>query len=100
VPAHWIPFLPVSDGYARVKLRKGAVERDGEPVLPVGTLLAPTPLDLPAEEVPREGVQVRAVPVLSRRSDGSYARWTAHRQRVGRGEGRSGWENDSALPPR
>lgn len=99
VPRHWIPFLPVSAGYARVRLRKGAVERDGAPILPVGTLLAPTPLDLPAEEVPREGVQVRAVPMLARRADGSYARWTAHRQRVGRGEGRSGWENDSALPP-
>ena len=99
VPRHWIPLVPVAVGYAQVALRKGAMERDGQPVLPVGTLLAPTPLTFPSEEIPREGVQVRILPVLARRPDGTYARWTAHRVRVGRGEGSSGLAFDSARPP-
>jgi hypothetical protein len=96
VPSHWIPLVPIATGYAQVGLRKGAMERDGQPVLAVGSLLAPTPLTFPAEEIPREGVMVRAGPVLARRPDGSYAHWTAYRVRVGRGEGSSQLAFDSA----
>lgn len=96
VPGHWIPLVPIATGYAQVGLRKGAMERDGEPVLPAGALLAPTPLTFPAEEIPREGVRVRAVPVLARRVDGTYARWTAYRVRVGGGEGSAGLAFDAA----
>ena len=99
VPRHWIPLVPVATGYGEVALRKAAMERDGQPVLPVGALLTPTPLTFPSEEIPREGIQVRTVPVLARRPDGTYARWIAHRVRVGRGEGSSGLAFDSAQPP-
>ncbi len=100
VPDSWIPLVPVSTGYAQVALRKGAMLKEGEPVLPAGLLLAPTPLTFPNEEIPREGVTVRAVPALARRRDGSYARWVGHRIRVGRGEGSSGFASDDARDPR
>ena len=97
VPAHWIPLVPVAMTPGRLSLRKGALLRDGEPVLPAGVTLAPTPLTFPGEELPREGVHLRAVPVLARRADGSYARWAAYRVRTGRGEASSRLAWDSAL---
>jgi hypothetical protein len=100
VPAHWIPLVPINLAPAVVGLRKGAMLREGEPVLAEGLLLDPTPLTFPAEEIPREGITVRAVPALARRPDGSYARWTGHRIRTGRGEGSSGFASDEARPAR
>lgn len=100
VPAHWIPLVPVSVGYGETALRKGALLADGEPVFAQSLLLEPTPLTFPAEEIPREGITVRAVPVLARRRDGTYARWTGHRIRTGRGEGSSGFASDEARAPR
>ncbi len=73
---------------------------DEEPVLPASLLLEPTPLTFPLEEIPREGITVRAVPALARRADGTYARWTGHRISVGRGEGSSGYASDEAIPAR
>ncbi len=100
VPKHWIPLVPVRVSPATIGLRKGALLDEGEPVPAASVLLEPTPLTFPPEEIPREGVTVRAVPALSRRRDGTYARWTAHRVRVGRGEASSGFASDSArLPP-
>ena len=99
VPRHWIPLVPVRTGPARIGLRKGAMLDDGEPVPAASVLLEPTPLTFPPEEIPREGVTVRAVPALSRRRDGRYARWTAHRVRVGRGEASSGFASDAARFP-
>jgi hypothetical protein len=100
VPANWIPLVPVATAPAVVGLRKGAMLADGEPILPASLLLQPTPLTFPAEEIPREGITVRAVPALARRPDGTYARWTGHRIRVGRGEGSSGFASDEARPTR
>jgi hypothetical protein len=98
VPSWWIPFLPVSTGYATIALRKGAMVHAGAPVLPLGTLLRPgAALVLSDEEVPREGVRVRRVPALARRADGSYVRWVTRRVSVGRGEGASGLAFDSAV---
>jgi len=97
VPSHWIPLAPVSLKPGQVSLRKAALLRDGEPVLPTGVTLRPTPLTFPGEELPREGVHLRAVPVLARRADGRYARWTAYRVRTGRGEASSRLAWDSAL---
>ena len=99
VPKHWIPLVPVRVAPATIGLRKGAMLDEGEPVPAASVLLEPTPLTFPPEEIPREGVTVRAVPALSRRRDGSYARWTAHRVRVGRGEASSGFASDSARLP-
>jgi hypothetical protein len=99
VPEHWIPLVPVATGYAQVALRKGAMLRDGAKVLARSRLLQQTPLTFPAEEIPREGVTVRAVPLVARRADGSYARWVGHRVRVGRGEGSSGLASDTAHEP-
>ena len=73
---------------------------DGEPILAASRCSEPTPLTFPAEEIPREGITVRAVPALARRPDGTYARWTGHRIRTGRGEGASGYASDSARPAR
>ena len=92
--------MPVSVGYGEVALRKGAMLSGGEPVLAESLLLAPTPLTFPAEEIPREGVTVRAVPVIARRRDGTYARWTGHRVRTGKGEGSSGFASDEARAVR
>lgn len=99
VPEHWVPLVPVARGYAEVELRKGAMLKDGVKVQARSQLLAPTPLTFPAEEIPREGVTVRAVPLVARRADGSYARWVGHRVRVGRGEGSSGLAFDAAHEP-
>jgi len=98
VPRHWIPLVPVRVAPGVIGLRKGALLEDGEPVLPRGLLLEPTPLTFPAEEIPREGITVRAIPSLARRADGSYARWTRHQLSVGRGEGASGLAADEAQP--
>jgi hypothetical protein len=98
VPAWWIPFLPVSTGFATIALRKGAMVRGGVPVQPVGVLLRPgEPLVLADEEVPREGVCIRRVPALARRVDGAYVRWVTRRVTVGRGEGASGLAFDTAV---
>lgn len=97
IPAHWIPLVPIAVRVGQVALRKGALLRDGEPVLPAGVTLQPTPLTFPGEEIPRDGVHVRAVPVLARRADGRYARWSSYRVHTGRGEASSGAAYDSAL---
>lgn len=99
VPEHWIPLVPVAVRYAEVALRKGAMLKDGQKVQSRSRLLGSTPLTFPAEEIPREGVTVRAVPLVARRADGSYARWVGHRVRVGRGEGSSGLASDTAHEP-
>jgi hypothetical protein len=98
VPAWWIPFLPVSTGYATIALRKGAMLKNGSPVLPIGILLRPgSPLVLDDEEVPREGVRVQRVPALARNVDGGYLRWVTRKATVGRGEGASGLAFDTAV---
>ncbi|MET0782806.1 MAG: hypothetical protein ABWX76_03935 [Leifsonia flava] len=97
VPAHWIPLAPVALKPGQVSLRKAALLRDGVPVIPSGVTLSPTPLTFPGEELPREGVHLRAVPVLARRADGRYAKWAAYRVRTGRGEASSRLAWDSAL---
>lgn len=101
VPKHWIPLVPVRLGPGEVGLRKGAMlDAEGQPVPAASLLMQPTPLTFPMEEIPREGVVVRAVPALARRRDGTYARWMAHRVRVGRGEGASGFESDATILPK
>ncbi|WP_395306712.1 hypothetical protein V4U86_14640 [Mycobacterium sp. AMU20-3851] len=97
IPAHWIPLVPIAPQPGQLALRKGALLRDDVPVEAVGVTLAPTPLTFPGEELPREGVHLRAVPVLARRADGTYARWAAYRVRTGRGEASSRLAWDSAL---
>ena len=100
VPDRWIPLVPVRTAPGVVCLRKGAMLNAGQPILPASLLLEPTPLTFPTEEIPREGITVRAVPALARRADGSYARWTGHRILTGRGEGSSGYASDEARPAR
>ncbi|GIG06728.1 hypothetical protein Cco03nite_34280 [Catellatospora coxensis] len=88
VPGNWIPLVPVRRPDGSLELRKGAL--GSAPAEPHGVLLRPgQPLTLHDEEIPREGVTVRRVPVLARRADGRYARWIARRVSVGRGEGAS-----------
>jgi hypothetical protein len=97
VPANWIPLVPISSGFATIELRKGAMVVDEKPVLPAGVLLAPTPLTIRDEEIPREGRRVQRVPRLARRVDGTYERWIARRSTTGRGEGSSNLQFDSAF---
>ena len=97
VPAHWIPLVPVSLQPGQVSLRKAALLHEGAAIQPAGATLGPTPLTFPGEELPREGVHLRAVPVLARRSNGQYARWAAYRVSTGRGEASSRLAWDAAL---
>jgi len=99
VPDNWIPFVPIATGDWTRVLRKGAMVKHGADVEPDGVLLKPgAPLDVQDEEIPREGVRVQRVPALARRVDGTYDRWIARRVTVGRGEGASRLEFDSAIP--
>ncbi|MDQ6688609.1 MAG: hypothetical protein M3Z50_13605 [Actinomycetota bacterium] len=97
-PNRWIPLLPVSDGYGTFVLRKGAVVRDGHPVLGLGVVLdGDRPLVLQDEEVPREGVRLRRMSAMARRADGSRVLWTTRRVDIGKGGGSSGLAFDSAV---
>jgi hypothetical protein len=100
VPRNWIPLVPVRLAPGTIGLRKGAMLDEGEAVQAESLLLEPTPLTFAPEEIPREGITVRAVRSLARRRDGTYARWTGHRISVGRGEGSSGYASDAAWPAR
>jgi peptidoglycan hydrolase-like protein with peptidoglycan-binding domain len=101
VPPYWIPYVPRSSGYRSIELVRGAMLEfaggSGVPVLPFGKLLtSPSTARLKDAEVPREGVKVSRVPVVARRTDGSYARWIGKRVETGRGEGSSGLSFDEA----
>ncbi|MFF7725518.1 hypothetical protein [Streptomyces sp. NPDC008001] len=108
VPDWWIPYLPTTRGYATSELVRSVLLRfgndaagdsEGKGVEPQGRLLKEGGNDVIADaEIPREGLRIRRVPTLARRTDGSYDLWTARRVTVGRGEGRSGLAFDSALP--
>ncbi len=97
-PDRWIPLLPVSDGYGTFVLRKGALVRDGHPVLGLGVVLdGDRPFVVQDEEVPREGLRLRRTPAMARRADGSRVMWTSRRADVGKGGGSSGLAFDSAV---
>lgn len=100
VPARWIPYLPKPTGYRAVSLQQGRMpDASGDPVPPLGRLLADEGTRLvPDSEIPREGLFVRRRPSVTRRSDGTYARWTTRRVGVGRGEGASRLAFDTAQP--
>lgn len=113
IPEHWIPLVPVALTPGRISLRKGAMIRsvigddgqrgsgDGEMIHPVGVTLRPgEELTFPGEEIPREGVAVRAVPMLARRADGRYVRWSGYRVGTGTGEGSSRLAWDATLSTR
>ena len=97
-PDRWIPLLPVADGYGTFVLRKGAIVRDGHPVLALGTVLdGDRPFVVRDEEVPREGLRLRRMPAMARQADGTRVMWTTRRVDVGRGAGSSGLAFDSAV---
>lgn len=109
VPENWIPLVPVALQPGAVSLRKGAMLRsviapdgtrgpgDGAEITPQGLTLRPRPLTFPGEEIPREGIAVRAMPMLARRADGRYVRWTGYRVGAGSGEASSRLAWDAAL---
>jgi hypothetical protein len=95
VPGWWIPMVPVANGAkGGFHLRKGSFSDEDASR---GRILAPTPLDMFEEEVPREGVVVRRVPALVRDNQGHLRRWIARRVSIARGEASSGLAWDSAL---
>ena len=95
IPAHWIPLVPVALTPGAISLRKAAMIRceigedgargpgDGPQCSRSASRWSPTPLTFPGEEIPREGIAVRAVPMLARRADGRYVRWAGYRVRNG-----------------
>lgn len=100
LPARWIPYLPRTSGYRAVELVQGGMpDAAGDAVLPLGRLLTVGGVKvLKDAEIPREGINVRRQPSMTRRADGSYLRWTTRRVGVGRGEGASQLAFDSAIP--
>ena len=99
VPARWIPYLPQSNGYRSIHLIQGAMPGpDGASVEPLGAVLRDAGVSaLEDAEVPREGIMVRRVPSMTRRTDGSYLLWTTLRVSTGRGEGASHLAFDAAV---
>jgi hypothetical protein len=96
IPRHWIPLVPIATGIGTIALRKGTMASED---LSLGVLLAPKPLTVQDEEIPREGLQVQRVPALARDSTGRYLRWITRRVRIGRGEGSSGLAYDGTYKP-
>ena len=95
VPEWWIPMVPVpTGGRGGFHLRKGSFTDEDAAR---GRILAPLPLDMFEEEVPREGVLVRRVPSLMRDDQGNLRRWIARRVSVARGEANSMLAWDSTL---
>ncbi|MET9388037.1 hypothetical protein ABZY09_45405 [Streptomyces sp. NPDC002928] len=93
VPAHWLPLVPVEPRPGSYRFRLSHL--DGARSL--GRLLTPetpTPYDLFAEEVPREGLTLTRTHQYTRTSDGRGVLWTARRTRPGRGESSSGLRFD------
>ena len=99
MPARWIPYLPRTKGYRSIELRQGAMSAaDGSTIPPLGRLLKSAGVQvLEDAEIPREGIVVRRLPSMTRRSDGTYERWTTRRVGVGRGEGASRIAFDAAT---
>ena len=92
------PIPAIQHGYATIALAKGSMLRGDQLVEPVGVTLRPSEsMAIRDEEIPREGALLRRVPTLTRRIDGSYARWITRRVMVGRGEGSSGLAFDSTI---
>jgi len=104
VPTHWIPFVAVHDSAENrgVRLERAAMLRlDADPpapIPPVGRVLEPETKQYVVfeEEVPREGIRIRRVPVLCRSVDGRTYAWTSRRRTIGRGEQSSGLAFDLA----
>ena len=59
--AHWIPLVPVRRRAWCRRPAQGRHARRRRARVAAGTLLAPTPLTFPTEEIPREGITVRTV---------------------------------------
>lgn len=97
VPAHWIPLLPVKMGANRraIRLKRGAMVKDGTLLLPEGQILEPDrDLFLYEEEVPRAGARVQRAYQYARWIDGSTHLWIGRSKQPGRGEGSSGLRFD------
>jgi hypothetical protein len=106
VPAHWIPFVPVTIDAARGSI---ALERAGMPnpsgpglIEPAGRILRPSaragqPYQVFEEEVSRAGTRVTRVVCRSRWTDGSTHLWIARRKTAGLGEASSGLVFDTVA---
>src|SRR5207245_4186493 len=97
VPPFWIPMLPVQAGSRTVRLQMRAMlDEQGNPLTPLGRILDPSsgPLEVPDEEVPRDGTRVRRRLRYVRWTDGSSLLWSARQRSEGRGEGSAGLRFD------
>jgi hypothetical protein len=101
VPDHWVPLeLRLSAQGRRVLRRLWQRSPSGEPLEAFGRLLDPasSSLELPEEEVPREGVRVTRAWQIARGADGSIHLWLGRSKLTGRGEGSSGLRFDAVEP--
>ena len=97
-PSHWFPFSVKNIGDAlspqnvfQLKLRAGC-ERQ-----PWGRILNPYTqpgMQIPEEEIPREGVIVTRAYDYTRWTDGSTHLWMGRRKQTGKGEGASNLKFD------
>jgi hypothetical protein len=104
VPAHWVPLLPqkqpAPDAGLRL-VRAALLAADGTDDIRSahGAILAGPGLRLFDEEVPREGARITRSYQWARWIGGGSVLWLGQRKSVGRGEGASGLQYDSADPP-
>ena len=114
IPRAWVPLVPVQineslEGGApvptgHVRLRRGRLALAGGQAQPRTRALVLEPgrprFDIHEEEIPRSGLRVTRVPIVTRWLGGTTLRWTARRKRTGKGEGSSNLRFDQAIEPR
>lgn len=98
VPNAWLPLLPQTDPGSNVfhMLTLGHVA--GQGAAAYGRILAPRPLAINEEQVPREGVAVTRNYRFARWSDGSSHLWLSRTREVGPGAAASGLLFDQLSP--
>jgi hypothetical protein len=100
VPDNWYPLVPDASGmpmFDRLILTRTTQDGHVEAQPPLGRLLAPEPLRIWQEELPREGALIRRRWVAARSADGRLHTWSTRQKKTGRGEGSSGLQFDEAL---
>lgn len=103
VAPNWIPLGPVrlpagADGEPGALVLQRAILQPltgaASPAVPQGALIGSGALQIPDEEVPREGVRLTTQVQFARWINGHALLWSSHRKQPGRGEGSSGLQFD------
>jgi hypothetical protein len=100
VPDFWFPFVPIPDGETSYTLKKGRllhnleVQAADRAPQPWGTILGNLSMNIPEEEIPREGIEIDCLYHLARSTNGYPVLWAGRKRKIGRGEGSSGLRYD------